>query len=100
MMVQEKTVHLVRNVNDIDEGENKDRLLKLLADKDTKLIFESINNSPKSTIQLSHECKIPASTVYRKIRKLYNYNFVKRTYTLNNSKKSLLLYKHDDAVVK
>ncbi|KEQ57443.1 hypothetical protein SCCGRSA3_00237 [Marine Group I thaumarchaeote SCGC RSA3] len=41
---------------------------KFFSDEQTMTILQSLIDSPKSAQQLSHECNIPISSVYRKLQ--------------------------------
>jgi predicted transcriptional regulator len=84
--------------------ENKDIteavLEDLLSDVATRKILESIKTEPKSTSQLCIECNIATSTAYRKMQKLYDYKFIRKTGTINESGKRQTLYKSNDDMIK
>jgi len=60
---------LVTNSDDI---ELKNAICKALADKYSRVILAYAMDKPKSVIEMSKDCKIPISTVYRRIRDLTN----------------------------
>ena len=47
-------------------------------------IFESLIDSPKTAQQISDECSIPKSTVYRKLRKLEDSQIILRKGIIEN----------------
>ena len=64
-----------------------------LLDDYAKNILKSIKTSPKSILQLCTESKIPTSTGYRIMQKLYSRRLVKRTYAINMVGRKTSLYK-------
>jgi predicted transcriptional regulator len=58
-------------------------------------IFESVNNSPKSALQISEECNIPRSTVYRKLKMLHEKNLIQRRGLLQNGVKNRIYKKRE-----
>jgi len=78
----------------IAEKDDKNKTIRdLLSDDYAKSILESIKTSPKSTLQLCTESRIPSSTGYRIIQKLYNYRLVERIYMINSVGRKTSLYK-------
>ncbi len=79
---------------------NGERMQDLLSDKATRIILESIKTVPKSTSQLCIECKIPTSTAYRKMQKLYDYRVIRRIGIINEAGKRETLYKSNASILK
>ena len=75
------------------EDSTDDTIIQILSDKDSRKILESIRLQPKSTSQLCTECKIPPSTAYRKMQRLYDYRVIRRIGTINKAGKRESLYK-------
>jgi len=72
----------------------------LLSDKAARSILESLKTVPKSTGQLCVECKIPTSTAYRKMQKLYDYGVIRRMGIINEAGKRETLYKSNISLLK
>jgi predicted transcriptional regulator len=53
-------------------------------------IFASIVNAPKTAQQISEECSIPRSTVYRKLRKLEESQVILRKGIIENGVRNRL----------
>lgn len=51
-------------------------------------IIESVQNSPKSAQQISEECNIPRSTVYKKLKILQDKNLIQTKGILQNGVKN------------
>jgi predicted transcriptional regulator len=77
-----------------------DKIQDLLSDKATRNILESLKTVPKSTGQLCAECKIPTSTAYRKMQKLYDYGVIRRMGIINEAGKRETLYKSNLSLLK
>lgn len=56
-------------------------------------VFESVLDSPKSAEQISDECHIPRSTVYRKLRDLEEKHLLQRKGTIENGKRTRIYKK-------
>ncbi|MGI0101811.1 MAG: helix-turn-helix domain-containing protein [Nitrosotalea sp.] len=72
---------------------DNENILDLLLGNYAESMLESIKKGPKSTLQLCEELKIPPSTVYRMMQKLYNYGLVQRTYVINGVGRKVSMYK-------
>lgn len=79
---------------------DEDKIQELLSDKYIKIILESIKKLPKSTSQLCMECKIPPSTTYRKMQKLYSYRVIRRIGIINEAGKREAFYKSNIGFLK
>jgi len=81
-------------IQDIEDNSvNEARVSEILSDSDTRLILESVKDSPKNMIQLCNECKIPTSTAYRKVQRLTECKILQRVGKINESGKRETLYK-------
>jgi len=58
--------------------------IKFFKDSHMAKIFDSVIDSPKTAQQISDECSIPKSTVYRKLRKLEDCQIILRKGKLEN----------------
>lgn len=61
----------------IEDESVTDAVLRILGDKSSRNILESIMDTPKSVQQISLECEIPLVLVYKKLQRLKDYNLVK-----------------------
>ena len=68
-------------------------ILWTLSDSYCRLILKNIKNIPKSCMEISAECKIPISTVYRRIQQLQDQNLVHVSGTISDDGKKFFLYK-------
>ncbi|MDE1830190.1 MAG: helix-turn-helix transcriptional regulator [Thaumarchaeota archaeon] len=77
----------------VQEEETKDALLEVLADKYSRAILESTLEMPKSTIDLSSECRIPISTTYRRVQLLHQHKLLGISGSISQDGKKYFLYK-------
>ena len=67
--------------------------IKYFTDEVMMTVIQSIINSPKTATQISFECDIPISTVYRKLRVLREKKFLHVSGFLNDRERRTKLYK-------
>lgn len=77
----------------VQEEVSKDVLLRILADKYSRVILDATIDSPKSAIELSAECKIPISTAYRRVQELHDNKLLGISGSINDNGKKYFLYK-------
>ena len=77
----------------IMDDERKQIILEILADKYCKLILHNTLDRPKSAMEISHEKKIPISTVYRRLQTLYDAKLLAISGSINQDGKKYFLYK-------
>jgi len=77
----------------IMENERKQIILQVIADKYCKQILRSTLNESKSANQISHDEKIPISTVYRRLQTLFDVKFLTLSGSINEDGKKYFLYK-------
>lgn len=77
----------------VQEEAIKDALLDVLADKYSRAILESTLEMPKSTIDLSSECRIPISTTYRRVQLLHEHKLLGISGSISQDGKKYFLYK-------
>lgn len=75
------------------EDDKKDAILEMLSDKYCRAIIESTMNSPKSAIEISSDCNIPISTVYRRLQNLYDSKLLAISGAITTEGKKHFLYK-------
>lgn len=68
-------------------------LLHILAGSYYRRILEHISDIPKSCSEISAECRIPISTVYRRIQFLHDQNLVDISGVISKEGKKYFLYK-------
>jgi len=77
------------------EGERaKQRILSVLADPYSRKILDAIMQDNKSALELSRECGIPVTTVYRRVEELLHDGLIAAVrYTRNKDGKWFELYR-------
>ena len=77
----------------VNNEEQKQAILQVLADKYCKLFLQSTMYTPKSAIEISSETGIPISTVYRRIQLLCDNKLLSISGTISECGKKYFLYK-------
>lgn len=72
-----------------------DRYKRIITDRDTKLILESISGTAKSANQIILESNLAQSTAYRKLKRLVEMNFLQTEYSMGEYGRWETLYKHN-----
>lgn len=75
------------------EEDKKDSILEMISDRYCRAILESTMDAPKSAIEVSAECKIPISTVYRRLQSLYDNRLLAISGAITTEGKKHFLYK-------
>lgn len=75
------------------DDDKKDAILEILSDRYCRAIIESTMNAPKSAIEVSAECKIPISTVYRRLQSLHDNRLLAISGAITTEGKKHFLYK-------
>jgi len=83
----------LQHIFKIEDQERKDGILEILSDKYCRDILQSIMNKSKSAVEITAECSIPMSTVYRRIQTLHDNKLVRTSGTITEDGKRLFLYK-------
>lgn len=76
----------------IMDDERKQIVLEVIADKYCKYILRNTLNKPKSAMQISHDEKIPISTVYRRLQTLFDARLLAISGSINEDGKKFFLY--------
>ncbi len=76
----------------ITDAERKQVILESLADGYCKQILKNTVEKPKSAMVISEEERIPLSTVYRKLQKLYDGKLLAISGSINRDGKRYFLY--------
>jgi len=77
----------------IEDEERKQPFLEIIADKYCRAILETTMTKPKPANEISYDCKIPISTVYRRLQTLHDNKFVGISGTITQEGKKHFLYK-------
>ncbi len=77
----------------VNNEEQKQAILQVLADKYCKLFLQSTMDTPKSAIEISSETGIPISTVYRRIQVMCDNKLLSISGTISECGKKYFLYK-------
>jgi len=85
-------MQLLEKGNFVDNDNQKNNLLNVLADDYSRNILNRIIETPKSGVQLSNETGIPASTVYRKLSRMADLKLMKITGIISPEGKKIFLY--------
>ena len=68
---------------------------KVIFDRNTKLILESIQNTSKSANQIIIESNLAKSTAYRKLNRLVDLNFLKIEHVIGEHGRWEMRYKNN-----
>lgn len=75
------------------DDEQKDTILSVMSDKYCRAIIEATMSVPKAAIEISSECKIPISTVYRRLQVLHDSKLLAISGSITQEGKKHFLYK-------
>ena len=65
-------MQILQSPHKIEEESMKGNLLEIVSDKYCRFILKAIMDTSKSAMELTSECNIPISTVYRRIQMLHD----------------------------
>jgi predicted transcriptional regulator len=88
MLVESNAVYF-----DETNTEDASKMLWILSDSYSRTILKSVKDIPKSCMEISAECKIPISTVYRRMQCLHDQKLVHTTGSISDDGKKYFLYK-------
>ena len=77
----------------VEDEAKKNDLLEIVSDKYCRSILNAIMDKPKSAVELTRECKIPISTVYRRIQRLHDAKMLNTSGQISEEGKKFFLYK-------
>jgi predicted transcriptional regulator len=77
---------------EISDDVRKQIILESIADKYSEQILKNTIEKPKSAMMISEEEKIPLSTVYRKLQRLYDGKLLAISGSINRDGKKYFLY--------
>lgn len=75
------------------DDDKKGVILGIMSDKYCRAIIESTITAPKAAIEISAECKIPISTVYRRLQILHDNKLLAISGSITQEGKKHFLYK-------
>ncbi len=88
VLIEQKNPYL-----DETDSENVSAILWILSDSYCRAIIRNIKDIPKSCTEVSAECKIPISTVYRRMQHLQDRKLVHVSGMISSDGKKYFLYK-------
>ncbi|MDH3276562.1 MAG: winged helix-turn-helix domain-containing protein [Nitrosopumilus sp.] len=77
----------------VEDNTKKADLLEIVSDKYCRSILNAIMDKPKSAVELSRECQIPISTIYRRIQMLHDAKMLNTSGQISEEGKKFFLYK-------
>lgn len=77
----------------IEDENKKSGLLEVISDKYTRGILKAIIDKPKTCLEISRECNIPISTVYRRIQFLHDNKLLYPSGSISEYGKKYFMYK-------
>ncbi len=83
----------IQKTRKIEDDQKKEAILGIVSDKYCRQILYSTIDRPKSVVEISHENKIPISTVYRRIQTLHDNKLVGVSGLISSEGKKYFLYK-------
>ena len=75
------------------DDDRKGVILGIMSDKYCRAILEATMTTPKAAIEISAECKIPISTVYRRLQVLHDSKLLAISGSITQEGKKHFLYK-------
>jgi hypothetical protein len=75
------------------DDDKKGVILGIMSDKYCRAIIEATMSAPKAAIEISAECKIPISTVYRRLQILHDNKLLAISGSITQEGKKHFLYK-------
>lgn len=72
----------------------EEMILQILLDKNCRAILEATREKSKTVAEISGECNVPRSTIYRKLRLLKKLKFLHVLFKIGSNGKKLSSYKN------
>jgi len=91
--VWDEIMKLILRGKTIQDESTADAIFKILGDKCSRMILESVMDSPKSALDLRSECKISSTFVYKKLQKLLDYNLIQVSSSIIKGGRKYSIYK-------
>ena len=86
-------MQVLQNPYNVEEEPMKGNLLEIVSDKYCRSILKAIMEKPKSAMDLTAECQIPISTIYRRIQLLHDAKMLYTSGHISEAGKKFFLYK-------
>ena len=77
----------------VQEDTRKDTILEALSDRYSRIILETTRDMPKSAHEIGLECKVPISTIYRRLQELHDAKLVEVSGSISEDGKKFFMYK-------
>ncbi len=74
-------------------SENDFSISKILGDSYCVIILKTVQEIPKSVVEIQHETRIPISTIYRRVQILHDLNLLKISGAVTTDGKKCFLYR-------
>ena len=74
------------------DGKTTEEIFKIICNEQAMKILQSTIDVPKSAWEISGKCEIPLTQVYRWIRRLHKFGFVRISGDTNSSGKKFFMY--------
>ena len=84
---------MLQHIYKIEDDSKKDSLLGIIADKNCRIILDSVTSKIKSVNEIAKDTDICASTVYRKIQVLSDNKLLRISGSFSENGKKSFLYK-------
>lgn len=75
------------------DDDRKSMILSVMSDRYCRAIIEATITAPKAAIEIAAECKIPISTVYRRLQVLHDNKLLTISGSITQEGKKHFLYK-------
>lgn len=82
----------MKTISDEANGAIPEHLLKIVSNKNSAKILKTTTDSSKSAYEISKDCEMSLTTVYRELRKLNEINLVKISGSIDNTGKKHFKY--------
>lgn len=86
-------MRLILRGKTIEDESIADAIFKILGDKHSRRILESLAESPKSALDISKECKISSALAYRKLKNLQKNDLIQLLTSVIVSGRKYAVYK-------
>ena len=86
-------MQILQSPHKVEDEEKKANLLEIVSDKYCRSILNAIMDKPKAAVEITRECQIPISTVYRRIQMLHDAKMLNTSGQISGEGKKFFLYK-------
>jgi len=87
------SMKLILRGKTIEDEITANAIYKILGDKYSRRILESLIESPKSALDVSNECKISLTLSYKKLKNLKKYDLIQQSYSVIVDGRKYAIYK-------